>query len=141
MNKRQLIFLLILISFFVAPSIYPEQSNSTIKDIAPELILKEEDFTYENYKDRIGFIKTILDEYEKGGKYDPYWDRNYIGIPNSLLQLEGYGLFTQRNIIRLKLENAKLKGANREEIGNLEKALRDIEKQIEIFLKENIWVD
>jgi len=141
MNKKQLVFLLILIPFFITPFIYPEQPNSTIKDIAPELLLKEEDFTYENYKDRLEFIKTILDEYEKGGKYDPHWDRNYIGIPNSLLRLEGYGLFTQRDIIRLKLENAKLKGAEREEISNLEKSLRDIEKQIEAFLKENIWVD
>lgn len=141
MNKKQLIVLLILISFFVVPPIYPKQPNSTIKDIAPELILKEEDFTYENYKDRLEFIKTILDEYEKGRKYDPYLDRNYIGIPNSLLRLEGYGLFTQKDIIRLRLENAKLKGANKEDIVSLEKALKDIEKQIDIFLRENIWVD
>ena len=136
-----LILLLPCIPFLsYAGNLSSENNIEEIKQKAPEFILHEEDFTYENYKDRIGFIKTILDEYEKGKKYDPYWDRNYIGIPNSLLQLEGYGLFTQRDIIRLKLENAKLKGTEGE-IADLEKTLDEAERQIEVFLSENIWVD
>lgn len=120
---------------------YAEEPDSVNKDTAPEFILKEEDFTYNCYKDSLGFIRSILDEYEKGKRYDPNWDRNYIGIPNNLLRLEGYGLFTQRDIIRLKLENIRLKRVNKEDIVSLEKALSETEKQIETFVKKNNWVD
>lgn len=137
-NKKQLIVGLILIFFLITPFIYAEQPDS---DIAPELKLKEEDFTYVTYKDSLEFIKRILNEYRDGKKYDPNSEINYIGIPNNILHLEGYGLIVQRDLMLLKLENAKLKGADKKEISDLEKTLRDIEKRIETFLKENIWVD
>jgi len=141
MNKTQFIAASTLTFLFITSFIYAEQSSSTPKDVAPELQLKEEDFTYDDYKDSLGLIKSVLDDYEKGKKYDPNLERSYIGIPNSLLRLEGYSLLSQRDILRLKVENAKLRQASKEEINKLEEELQDIEKQIGVFLKENIWVD
>jgi glutaredoxin-related protein len=155
MSKPQLVFAWALLCWcFNAVSAYPDkdkpikyelvndkQLNSAAREIAPELMLKESDFTYNSYKDSLKRIKDILDEYEQGKKYNPYSEMNYIGIPNSLLQLEGYGLITQRDLLRLKLENAKLIRAEQEEARKLEKALEEAEKQISVFLGENIWVD
>ena len=142
MNRKQLTFSLILTVLFITPFIYAEESDSIDKDTAPELILKEEDFTYDEYKGSLDFIKNTLDKYYNN-KIDKKrdWETENLGIPNSLLRLQGFGLFTQRDIIRLKLENAKLKGVKKEDITNLEKALKDIEKQIEDFLSKNIWYD
>ena len=97
---------------------------------APELILKGEDFTYDNYKNSINIITSILGDYEKGVKYDPDLDRNYIGIPNCLLTLEGYGLFTQRDIIRLRLENEKFKNKDRKVMNELEQRFQKIEEHL-----------
>jgi hypothetical protein len=141
MNKKQLIAASILTLLFITSFIYAEQSSSTPKDVSPELQLKEEDFTYDGYKDSLGLIKSVLDDYEKGKKYDPNLDRNYIVIPNSLLRLEGYSLLSQMGMLRLKVENAKLRQASKEEINKLEKELQDIEKQISVFLKKHTWVD
>lgn len=109
------------------------------QDIAPELKLRETDFTYEEYSGGLEFIDNVLDSYYKDKK--PGWEIENIGIPNSLLKLKGYGLYSQREIIRLKLENAKLKGASKQDIERLNKSLRDIEHKIKVFLSGNIWVD
>lgn len=106
---------------------------------APELVLEEEDFTYEKYQASLKWLDDVLEQYYKGK--EPGWEIENLGIPNSLLRLQGYGLFAKRDIIRLKLENAKLKGAKKEVIAGLRKDLENIEKQIDIFLKENIWYD
>lgn len=112
--------------------------TTTTFAVAPELVLKEEDFTYEEYQESLKRIDDVLEQYYKGK--DPGWEIENIGIPNRLLRLQGYGLFTQKEIINLKLENAKLHGKV-EDVAILEKSLKEIESQIEVFLSENIWVD
>jgi hypothetical protein len=104
-------------------------------------MLKEQDFAYKEYKDSLKLIGNAITNYQAGKAYDQGLEVSYIGIPNSLLRLEGYGLFAQRDILRLKLENARLKGDRKENLANLEKELKDIESRIAIFLKDNMWVD
>lgn len=138
--KKQLILFLILLLVAI-PAIYAEQPKSVVKEAAPELKVKEADFSYANYNDSVKFIKGVITEYENGKKYDPDLDLNYIGIPNNLLIVEGYGLFAQKEVIRLKLENAKLKGTDKESVKGLESQSKDAENQIKKFLSENTWVD
>jgi len=108
---------------------------------APELTLREGDFTYDNYKSSMRLVTSILEDYEKSVKYDPNSVRNYIGIPNSMLRLEGYGLYAQRDMIRLQLENEKLKNNDRKAISDLGQKLQKIEEQINAFISTNEWVD
>lgn len=126
--------LLILIILFLTCPAYSEDESVKILEVAPELILQEEDFTYQAYEDSIERLQQILDWYYKGEKVA--WKYANIGVPNSLLTLKGYGLITQRNTISLKLEKA-----NEEEEETLKKKLADIEEQISDFLSLNIWVD
>ena len=151
MKKKHLLLPILILLLLTIPVLSQDEIN-----VAPELILKEEDFTYEEYKSALKGLNNFLDECYKQEQGDNFWkiydDKTKsvkltidwlilnIGIPNNLLRLEGYGLITQREIILLKLENAKLKD-NKEEIANLEKALAEIQKKIEIFLSENMWVD
>ena len=112
--------------------------TTTTFAVAPELVLKEEDFTYEEYQVSLKWIDDVLEQYYKGK--EPGWEIENIGVPNSFLRLQGYGLFTQKEIISLKLENAKLHGKV-EDVAILEKSLKEIESQIKVFLSGNIWVD
>ncbi len=137
------IIMLILALFLVTPLFSYADNLELIKkigDVAPELIIHEEDLTYDSYKDSLKFLKEALDRWEKGEKYDPL-DYNYIGIPNRLLRLEGYGLKAQRDIVRIGLENARLNGVAKEKIATLESKLKEAEKQLKYFLEHNIWVD
>ena len=150
MNKKQLIvtwgvllflmlsLLLTFPSFSYAGNLEPTKK---IGDAAPEFVIHEKDLTYEEYKGSLKFLQEALNRWEKGEKYDPDLDYNYIGIPNSLLHLEGYGFKAQRDIIRFELKNAKLSGATKEEIKKLESNLKETEKRLKYFLKHNIWVD
>ena len=108
-----------------------------IREGVPECIY----LTYDEYKDSLKFVKEALDRWEKGEKYDPDLDYNYIGLPNSLSFLEGYGLKAQRDIARLELENAKLKRESKVRIANLESKLIEAEKQFKYFSEHNNWVD
>jgi len=112
-----------------------------IRNTAPEMILEEGDFTYEEFTEAYKRLEHALDEYYKGNKDKLGWEIENIGIPNRMLIVKGYGLVSQKKIISLELENAKLKDAPKEESINLEQRLKKIEKQIEVFLSENIWVD
>ncbi|MFC1708447.1 hypothetical protein ACFL2J_00105 [Candidatus Omnitrophota bacterium] len=133
MNKKQLLIPILILSLLTC-SAYSEDESVKMLEVAPELILQEKDFTYQAYKDAIERLQQILDWYYKGQEVG--WEYANIGAPNSLLTLKGYGLITQRNIIRLKLEKA-----NEEEVETLKKELADIEEQISDFVSLNIWVD
>ncbi|MBF0384706.1 MAG: hypothetical protein HQL27_02430 [Candidatus Omnitrophica bacterium] len=121
--------------------------NSTKKDVketglkAPEFIIQEQDLTYDSFKDALKFLRDAVERLDKGEKYDPNSEENYIGIPNSLLRLEGYGLKLQRDNIKLELKNAKLIGSPKEKMGNLESKLKESEKQLQYFLEHNLWND
>ncbi|MFH1622757.1 MAG: hypothetical protein ABIA97_06550 [Candidatus Omnitrophota bacterium] len=153
--NKDLLFLLgfdkngVLVEFEIQPTL-------KMLEVAPELILKEEDFTNEEYKNALKGLREFFDEIFKqqleefSEVYDIktsivrpkiYWEYLYIGIPNRLLTIEGGNLFRQKEIIGLKLENAQLKGASEEEISALKKELTDIEEQISEFLSLNTWVD
>jgi len=133
--------LLTFLCFSYADNLEPTKDMKETKQNAPELIIHEEDLTYDSYKDSLKFLKEALDRWEKGEKYDPDLDYNYIGIPNRLLRLEGYGLKAQRDIVRLELKNAKLNGATKAMVASLESKLKEAEKRLKDFLEHNIWVD
>ena len=132
------ILLTILICLIPLTSFAQEEANSSVRNIAPEYQLKEEDFTYEEYQEYLKWLEGIFEQCRKGDELG--WEIENLGLSNSLLALEGYGLLTQRDVIRLKLENAKLSGTE-EEIADLKKPLDKIERQIEVFLSEKYWYD
>ena len=69
------------------------------------------------------------------------WDMQYIGFPNLVTQLKGYGYVTQREILQLRLENLRLKDAPEAEIKKLEGSLRNLEEEIKDFTSKTKWVD
>ena len=69
------------------------------------------------------------------------WDSQYIGFPNLVTQLKGYGYVTQREILQLRLENLRLKDAPEAEIKKLEESLRNLEEEIKDFTSKTKWVD
>ena len=89
---------------------------------ASESQLKELDFNYTAYKQSLARIKDALSDHTKGD------------IPDSLLQLEGYGLISHDAALRLKLEVAQLRNESPEKIKKLEQELMNTRKEIEEFL-------
>jgi len=69
------------------------------------------------------------------------WDMQYIGFPNLVTQLKGYGYTTQREILQLRLENLRLKDAPDAEIKKIEESLRNLEEEIKDFTSKTKWVD
>ena len=149
MNKKQLIValgvlpflvsLLLLIPFFIyAGNIEPTKK---IGDVAPELIIHEEDLTYDEYENSLKSLEETLDKYYNRKSKELGWEIENIGVPNRLLTIEGYGFKRERDLIRLELENAKLRGATKGEIADLKSKLKEAEKRLKDFLTSNIWVD
>ncbi len=151
MNKKQLKVATVMkaLPFLILPLLltslfsYADNLEQTkkIEDVAPELIIHEKDLTYDSYRDSLKSLTEALNEYQKGKGNELGWEVENIGIPNRLLRIEGYGLKTQRDIIRLELENAKLKGAAKGEIADLESKLKEAKKRLKYFLEHNIWAD
>jgi len=153
MNKKQVIvgwgalpflvssLLLTLLSFSYADNLEPTKNIEEIKQKAPELVIHEKDLIYATYKDSLKSLTETLNKYQKGKGNELGWEIENIGISNSLLTIEGYGLKTQRDIIRFELENAKLKGAAKGKIADLESKLKEAERRLKYFLEHNIWVD
>ena len=113
--------------------------NSLAVDFRTVIILCDlEDFTYEEFTDSVKWLEEILEEYRK--KKDPGWEMENLGVPNSLLRVRGYGLFSQKHYIELKLENAKLKGLDQEVLEELEELLitSDIGVQTTMTLIERL---
>ena len=116
--------------------------SSYAKNIAPEVTLKEEDFAYNQYKVELEDLNKVLEHCsnnKNNKKRD--WETKNLLIPNLLTRFKGYGLLSQRDILRLRLENANLKGEKKEVIINLKQELKKIDEQIKKFFSENIWVD
>lgn len=151
MNKKQLIVawvvlpflilsLLLICPFSYAGNLSTEDMNY-VRQKAPDMIIHEEDLTYDRYKDSLKFLTEALDKYYKRKSKELGWEAENIGVPNCLLTVEGYGLKAQRDIARLELKNAKLSGATKEKIAILESKLKEAEKRLKYFLEHNIWVD
>ena len=69
------------------------------------------------------------------------WDTQHIGFPNLVTQLKGYGYVTQSEILKLRLENLRLKDAPESEIKKIEESLRNLEEEIKDFTSKTKWVD
>ena len=131
--------ILIFIPFSYAGNLESGNNIEEIKQKTLEFIIKEEHFAYTEYESDVRKLEDILDDYREGKKV--YWDSENIAIPNLLLRLKGYGLVTQKKIITLELENAKLKGVAKDAIADLESKFKEAAKQLKYFLEHNIWVD
>jgi hypothetical protein len=112
-----------------------------VRQRAPEMIIHEEDLTYDRYKDSLKSLMHALDKYNQRKSKELGWEVENIGIPNCLLVVEGYGLKAQRDIAMLELKNAKLNRATKEEINKLESQLKEAENMLKYYLEHNIWVD
>jgi len=58
---------------------------------------------------------------------------------NVVLVLRGYGLLKKRNILRLKLANARLRGSGKKVIDDLEREVQRASKAFDEFLNNNLW--
>lgn len=150
MNKKQLIvawgiLLFLMLSLLLTFPYFSYAGNleptKKIGNVAPELIIHEKDLTYDEYEDSLKSLEETLDKYRDKKSDEVGWETENIGVPNWLLITEGYGLKREKDIIRLELENAKLSGATKEKIVNLESKLKEAEKRLKDFLTSNIWVD
>ncbi len=69
------------------------------------------------------------------------WDQQHIGIANLMIAIRGYGLISQVQILKLKLENLRLKKSSQDEIQKAQASLNDLQKQLDEFLSKGQWVD
>jgi len=98
-------------------------------------ILKEQDFTYEDFVRALNRINQDLDECLNSQSVSS--EEATLGIPNWQTILKGYGLITRRNLIRLSLENLRLKGLDDIE---MQQQFEQVSKEVEFFLSSNYWV-
>ena len=142
----------ILVSMLRLPMVFAEDNVATKKmnEVAEELVLKEVDFDFKAYEDSLKKLNSYFEEWWEQDNYSEStqavvlkvdWAMFNIGVRNHFLVLRGYGLISQKQILVLKLENARLKKASKETMVGLEKQLKEIDRQIDAFLSENQWVD
>ncbi len=74
-------------------------------------------------------------------KRDLGWEVQHIGFPNLMTTIRGYGYISQNEILELKLENLKLKGAPQKEIEQIQVSLDELQKQLQEFLSMGSWSD
>ncbi len=72
---------------------------------------------------------------------DLLWEAQYIGFKNRMTTIKRYGYISQNEILELRLENLKLKGASQKEIEQIQVSLDEQQKQLQDFLSKGIWVD
>jgi len=125
--------------FILVPSYGQDLDIQHINRTSPELILEESDFTYEYFDERLQWLENVFADHYK--KQDVGWEIENIGIPNGVIVLRGYGLFSRKEIISLKLDNARLKENDNAIIQDLEEQLKDSEAEVQKFLAQNRWHD
>ena len=154
MNKKQLIAAwvalpLLALSLFLSLPCFSYAGNLVSEDEgvrearqkAPELIIHEEDLTYDKYKDSLKLLTEALDKYRNRKSKETGWEVENIGVHNWLLTVEGYGFKAQRDIAKLELKNAKFDGAPKEKMANLEAKLKEADKKLKYFLGHHLWAD
>jgi hypothetical protein len=106
---------------------------------------KESDFTYESFQISLKGFEKLLDnfKYSEDGmsKASLDWAVTNIAMPNGVLVAKGYGLITQRDLLKEKLENSILKKASNEVISNLKLDLKRVENNLNEFFDKNCWID
>lgn len=96
--------------------------------------LDEEHFTFMDYNSSLERVEKFLDEalhfisYPNSKK--PSGEEEVYGMPNCFLVLKRYGLLSQKQIMTLRLENARLNNEPKEKIEELENCLDGIEKEL-----------
>lgn len=94
----------------------------------------EKDFTFLEYKKSLERVKKYLDEamyFLANPKSKPPSDEEYVYcMPNCFLVLKRYGLLSQKEIVLLRLENAKLNKEPKEKILELEHSFKEIQVKL-----------
>ena len=68
------------------------------------------------------------------------WETS-LGYYNSFLWLQGYGLVTREKILRLQIENMRLRNAEADTIQQMQKHYRKIKRELDYFLATKSWAD
>ena len=111
------------------------------------LSLREADFTYENFQRALVKIQSFTNEFDYDAdkcvsKAEIDWVIPNIAIPNTLIVLQGYGLYTRRELLRMNFEKAKLSSSlPREVVATLESKYKEAELEFNNFLSKSYWVD
>ena len=97
--------------------------------------LEEEHFTFMDYNSSLERVEKYLDGAmafinHLPGSNKPSGGEEVYGMPNCFLVLKRYGLLSQKEIITLRLENAKLNKEPKEKIAELEYSLNEINKEL-----------
>lgn len=94
----------------------------------------EEHFTFLDYISSLERVEKFLGEalhfisYPNSKK--PSGEEEVYGMPNCFLVLRRYGLLSQKEIVALRLENAKLKKEPKEKIAELEHGFSEITEEL-----------
>ena len=92
---------------------------------------EEKDFTFLDYKDSLERVEKFLDEIYIHPVSERTSNEEYVYVmPNCFLVLRRYGLLSQKEIITLRLENAKLNKEPKEKITELEHSLNEINNEL-----------
>ena len=105
----------------------------------------EKDFTPQSHRHSLEGMEKFLDGaidfiYKVHGNKEPSAEELTLGMPNWFLRLKGYELASQKEIMSLRLKNAKLKKEGDDKIAQLESDLNEIEKELKDFLDKANWV-
>ena len=68
-----------------------------------------------------------------------FWNSDDVSRRNAMLTLRGYGLLKRRNILRLKLANARLRKSGKKVVDWLKEELKQAEKAFDEFISSNFW--
>lgn len=102
--------------------------------MAVEKSSEEKDFTFMEYKKALERVEKYLDEamyFLANPKNKAPSDEEYTYcMPNCFLVLRRHGLLSQKEIMTLRLENARLNNESKEKIPELEYCLEGIEKEL-----------
>ena len=69
------------------------------------------------------------------------WAMQYIGFPNLMQSIAGYGLVSRAEILRLQVENMKLSNAPDDTTRKLELKYLEAQKDLDEYLATQRWVD
>ena len=69
------------------------------------------------------------------------WPVAYLGFPNTMLRITGYGLVSRAEILRLKVENMKLSNAPEDTTRKLELKYLEAQKELDEYLATQRWAD
>ncbi len=69
------------------------------------------------------------------------WAQQNIGFANMITVINGHGLISRNEMLRLRIENLQLKGAKQADIDTLQASLEKAEAALKTFLSKQKWSD